>query len=91
MTEVDVLVVVCREHVDEWRNRRLILDATERLGREDLVRHYRRVYHGGGMVLAISGGVERETVRRQVERLFAKLDGDSLSAALQAACSAPPA
>ena len=47
--------------------------SVERLGREDLVRHYRRAYRGGGTVLAISGGVERETVRRQVERLFAKL------------------
>jgi len=47
--------------------------SVERLGREDLVEHYRRVYRGGGTVLAISGGVERETVRRQVERLFATL------------------
>jgi len=47
--------------------------SVEGLGREELVRHYRRVYRGGGTVLAISGGVERETVRRQVERLFAKL------------------
>ncbi len=47
--------------------------SVERLGRDDLVRHYRGVYRGGGTVLAISGGVERETVRRQVERLFANL------------------
>jgi predicted Zn-dependent peptidase len=48
--------------------------SVERLGREDLVGHYRRVYHAGRAVLAVSGGgVEREPVRRQVERLFAKL------------------
>jgi len=47
--------------------------SVERLGREDLVQHYRRVYRGGRVVLAVSGAVEREAVRRQVERLFAKL------------------
>jgi zinc protease len=44
----------------------------ERLGRADLLRHYRRVYRTGTMVLAVSGRVERESIRRQVERLFAQ-------------------
>jgi zinc protease len=47
--------------------------SVERLGREDLVRHHRRVYRTGSMVLAVSGGVERETLRRHVQRLFARL------------------
>jgi zinc protease len=44
-----------------------------RLGRDDLVGHYRRVYRAGTMVLAVSGRVERDSVRRQVERLFAQV------------------
>lgn len=47
--------------------------SVEHLGREDLIGHYHRVYRAGRVVLAVSGGVEREAVRRQVERLFAKL------------------
>jgi zinc protease len=47
----------------------------ERLGRDDLVGHYRRVYRAGTMVLAVSGRVEHERIRRQVERLFAQLPG----------------
>ena len=43
----------------------------ERLGREDLVGHHRRVYRMANMVLAVSGGVKPESVRRHVERLFA--------------------
>jgi len=50
----------------------------ERLTRDDLVAHYRRTYHAGAMVLAVSGGVEREAVRRHAERLFGKLSaGDA--------------
>jgi zinc protease len=45
----------------------------ERLSRADLVGHYRRVYRTGTMVLAVSGRVERESIRRQVERLFAQV------------------
>lgn len=47
--------------------------SVERLGRDDLVAHYRRVYRAGAMVLAVSGRVDRESVRRQIERLFANL------------------
>ena len=46
--------------------------SVERLGREDLVRHHRRVYRMGNMVLAVSGGVKPEGVRRHAERLFAR-------------------
>lgn len=45
--------------------------SVERLGRDDLVRHHRRVYRAGSMVLAVSGRVEPETVRRRVQQLFA--------------------
>ena len=45
----------------------------ERLGRADLVAHYRRVYRAGTIVLAVSGRVERESIRRQAERLFARV------------------
>jgi zinc protease len=45
----------------------------ERLGRNDLVQHYLRVYRAETMVLAVSGRVEREGIRRQVERLFARV------------------
>jgi zinc protease len=47
--------------------------SVERLGREDLIRHHRRVYRAGSMVLAVSGGVERESLRRHVRRLFAEV------------------
>ena len=49
--------------------------SVERLGREDLVRHHRRVYRMGNMVLAVSGGVKPESIRRHVERLFARTPG----------------
>ena len=45
--------------------------SVERLGRDDLVRHHRRVYRAGSMVLAVSGGVQRGRIRRHVQRLFA--------------------
>jgi zinc protease len=49
----------------------------QRLGRSDLVAHYLRVYRAGATVLAVSGRVERDRVRRQVERLFGRmLPGD---------------
>jgi len=51
--------------------------SVERLGREDLIRHHRRVYRAGSMVLAVSGGVERESLRRHVQRVFARTpEGD---------------
>jgi zinc protease len=46
-----------------------------RLGQADLVAHYRRVYRAGTMVLAVSGRVEPEVIRRQVERLFSQVPG----------------
>ena len=45
--------------------------SVERFDRDDLLRHYRRVYRAGSMVLAVSGRAEPESVRRQVQRLFA--------------------
>ena len=47
--------------------------SVERLGREDLIRHHRRVYRANNMVLAVSGGVEREAIRRHAQRLFARM------------------
>ena len=49
--------------------------SVERLGRDDLVAHYRRVYRAGAMVLAVSGRVDRDSVQRQVRGLFANLSG----------------
>ena len=49
--------------------------SVERLGRDELVGHYRRVYRAGTMVLAVSGRVERESLRRHVGRLFAQVPG----------------
>ena len=49
--------------------------SVERFSRDDLVGHYRRVYRAQTLVLAVSGRAERESVRRQVERLFAQLPG----------------
>jgi predicted Zn-dependent peptidase len=46
--------------------------SVERFGREDLVSHYRRVYRASSMVIAVSGGVARDGIRREVERLFAR-------------------
>jgi zinc protease len=46
--------------------------SVERLGREDLLGHYRRVYRAESMVVAVSGGVARDGIRRHVERLFAQ-------------------
>ncbi len=52
--------------------------SVERLGRDDLVAHYRRVYRAGAMVIAVSGRIDRANVRRQIERLFANLSrGDA--------------
>jgi len=45
----------------------------ERFAREDLLAQYRRVYVASRAVLAVSGGVERDAVRRHAERLFARL------------------
>lgn len=63
--------------------------SVERLGREDLVGHYRRVYRGGSMVLAVSGGVERESVWRQIERLFARLPAGEVDGAEHPPAPAP--
>jgi len=45
----------------------------ERFTREDLLAHYRRVYVASRAVLAVSGGVDRDAVRRHAERLFTTL------------------
>jgi predicted Zn-dependent peptidase len=45
--------------------------SVERIGAEELRRHYRRVYRAGSMVLAVSGRAERESIRRRVQQLFA--------------------
>jgi zinc protease len=45
----------------------------QRLGRSDLVAHYLRVYRAGATVLSVSGRVERDRIRRQVEQLFGRM------------------
>jgi len=47
----------------------------ERLTREELLAHYHALYRADRLVLAVSGRVERDRVRRAAERLFAKLPG----------------
>ncbi len=63
--------------------------SVERLGRSDLVAHYRRVYRAGAMVLAVSGRVDREGVRRQIERLFANLSRSEAGAVERPPVPAP--
>jgi len=53
--------------------------SVERLGRDDLVAHYRRVYRAAAMVLAVSGRVDHQSVRRQVERRFTNLPGGAVA------------
>ncbi|OLC33577.1 MAG: hypothetical protein AUH81_13935 [Candidatus Rokubacteria bacterium 13_1_40CM_4_69_5] len=43
------------------------------LGREDLLAHHRSIYRPDRLVLAISGRIERDRVRRTVEQLFGGL------------------
>lgn len=57
-----------------------------RLRRDDLVAHHRAIYHPGRLVLAVSGRVEREAVRRAAERLFGKMPSSQAPAP-----PAPPA
>ena len=52
--------------------------SVERFGREDLVRHHRRVYRTGSMVLAVSGGVERDSIQRHAQRLFTHMPGGEI-------------
>jgi len=47
----------------------------ERLTREELLAHYHALYRADRLVLAVSGRVEHDRVRRAAERLFAKLPG----------------
>ena len=47
----------------------------ERLTREELLAHYHALYRADRLVLAVSGRVEHDRVRRAAERLFAKLLG----------------
>ena len=65
--------------------------SVERLGRDDLVAHYRRVYRAGATVLAVSGRVDRESVRRQIERLFANLSRSDAGAVGRPPAAAPSA
>jgi predicted Zn-dependent peptidase len=52
-----------------------------RLRRDDLVAHHRAVYRPDQLVVAVSGRVEREPVRRAVERLFGKMPTESAQVA----------
>lgn len=63
--------------------------SVERLSRDDLLAHYGRVYRAGAMVLAVSGRVDHESVRRQVERLFANLPGGAGAAVERAPAPTP--
>jgi len=47
----------------------------ERLTREELLAHYHALYRADRLVLAVSGRVEHDRVRRAAERVFAKLPG----------------
>jgi predicted Zn-dependent peptidase len=48
-------------------------EAIERFTRDDLLAHYRAIYHPERMVLAVSGEVTRERVVRAAERLFGRM------------------
>jgi predicted Zn-dependent peptidase len=61
----------------------------ERLQREDLVSHYHRAYRAGSMVVAVSGRVERNSVRREVERLLAKTPAGEIDPAEHLPAPAP--
>jgi predicted Zn-dependent peptidase len=44
--------------------------AVERVGRQDLIDHYRRTYRPGLMILSVSGEVPAQKVREEAARLF---------------------
>jgi zinc protease len=48
-------------------------ETIERLTRDDLLAHYRAIYHPERMVLAVSGEVPRDRVVRAAERLFGRM------------------
>lgn len=48
-------------------------EVVTRLRRDDLVAHRRAIYRPYQLVVAVSGRVERESVRRAAERLFGKM------------------
>jgi len=48
-------------------------ETIERFTRDDLLAHYRAIYHPERMVLAVSGEVPRDRVVRAVERLFGRM------------------
>jgi predicted Zn-dependent peptidase len=56
-------------------------EVVTRLRRDDLVAHHRAVYRPDQLVVAVSGRVEREPVRRAVERLFGKMPTEPAQAA----------
>ncbi|MGH7347477.1 MAG: M16 family metallopeptidase, partial [Candidatus Rokuibacteriota bacterium] len=48
-------------------------ESIERLTRDDLLAHYRAIYHPDRMVLAVSGQVARARVIKAAERLFGRM------------------
>lgn len=52
-----------------------------RITPEQLAAHHRAIYRPGALVLAVSGQVQREEVRRQAERLFGRLAPSPVPAA----------
>ncbi len=48
-------------------------ETVTRFGRDDLLAHHRAIYRPDRMVLAVSGRVDRERVRRTAQRLFGNL------------------
>ena len=50
-------------------------ESIARLTREDLLMRYRSLYRGDRLVLAVSGQVTAERMRRAAERLFSRLPG----------------
>jgi predicted Zn-dependent peptidase len=48
-------------------------DSVAGLGREDLLTHHRSIYRPDRLVLAVSGRIERDRVKRAAEQLFGRL------------------
>jgi predicted Zn-dependent peptidase len=65
------------------------LETVTRFRRDDLVAHHHAIYRPEQLVLAVSGRVEREAIRRAADRLFGKLASRPAPAAPPAPAPAP--
>lgn len=70
---IDVLLGELYGPHPDGRGRLGTPETVARLSRGDLVAHHRAIYRPDGIVLAVSGGVERERVVRTAGRLFGRL------------------